>query len=101
MRLDEARRRLLRLAAAAGRYRREGDAPARRLRAGRLRAGNRILRRRIGCRVRPPELFAPRTWPDHRGRPAAGRRDRARADAAGGVRFRAAPRRRWLTWTTW
>jgi 2-aminoadipate transaminase len=65
--LDPAGRRVLRLARAPRRDQRQGHAAAGDLVAGRLRAGNRFLRRRLGRRVRPAVLLAPRPGPDYRG----------------------------------
>ena len=84
--LDQAGRRVLRLAQAAGRDQRQGDAAAGDLVPGRLRAGHGLLRRRLGQPVRQALLLPPRSGPHQRGRPQARRGDRDRDAAAGRLR---------------
>ena len=83
MPLDPAGRRVLRLAPAAGRDQRQGDAAAGDLVPGRLRTGHGLLRRRVGRPVRQALLLVPRPGPDRRGRPQARLGDRDRDPAAG------------------
>ncbi len=86
-RVDRPARRLLRLAHAAGRPRRQGDAAARGHRAGRLRARHGVLRRRLRGAARMRLSFCyPTPGADPRGRPPAGRRDRGGARAARDLR---------------
>ena len=81
-RLDPARGRLLRLAEAAARARRQAHAAPGGQRARRLRARHRLLRRRQRPRVHAAVLLLPRARPDPRGRAPAGPRHRGRAGPA-------------------
>ena len=82
VRLDQAGLRVLRLAQAAGRDQRQGDAAAGDLVPGRLRARHGLLRRRLGPSVRQALLLPPRSWSYQRGRPQARHGDRDRDAAA-------------------
>ena len=64
--LDPAGRRVLRVARAARRGPRQGHAAAGDLVTGRLRAGHRLLRGRLGRPVRPAVLFTAQPGPDPR-----------------------------------
>ncbi len=69
----------------AGRQR-QGDAPACGHRAGRVRAGHRVLRRRLRLRVAAAVVLLPHPGADPGGRPAARRRPGGRDGAARDVR---------------
>ena len=80
--LDPAGRRVLRLAPAARRDQRQGDAAAGDIVAGRLRTGHGLLRRRLRRPVRQALLLVPRPGPDRRGCPQARLGDRNRGPVA-------------------
>ena len=79
-------RRLLRLDDAAAGHRRQGDAAARGHRAGGLRAGHRVLRRRLRLRLDAAVVLLPHPRADPRGRTPPGRRPRGGDGAARDVR---------------